>query len=160
MTLEELIASNPDPRELKRALAVKMRMQGLKHREIQPVLGVHSSYISRWESRYREQGVAGLRLGHQGSSGYLSETQRQAVIDWIKQTPQRTLWEVIDYIEYSYGVVYRSLQSYYELLKSAGMSWHQGRKADATQPSLHGGWNAHQAKVPDLMNLWCSSTTK
>lgn len=47
MTLEKLIASNPDPRELKRALAVKMRIQGLKHREIQPVLGVQSSYISR-----------------------------------------------------------------------------------------------------------------
>ena len=72
MTLEELIASNPDPRELKRALAVKMRIQGHKHREIQPVLGVHSSYISRWESRYQEQGVAGLRLKYRGSEGYLS----------------------------------------------------------------------------------------
>ena len=31
MTLEELIATQPDPRELKRALAVKMRVQGMKH---------------------------------------------------------------------------------------------------------------------------------
>ena len=38
MTLEKLIASNPDPRELKRVLAVKMRLQGMKHREIQEVL--------------------------------------------------------------------------------------------------------------------------
>ena len=44
MTLEELIASDPEPRELKRALAVKMRLQGMKHHQIQPVLGVHSSY--------------------------------------------------------------------------------------------------------------------
>ena len=42
MTLEELIASNPDLKELKRALAVKMRIQIVKHREIQPVLGVYS----------------------------------------------------------------------------------------------------------------------
>ena len=28
MTLEELIASNPDPRELKRAFVVQMRIQG------------------------------------------------------------------------------------------------------------------------------------
>ena len=143
MTLEELIASNPDPRELKRALAVKMRIQGHKHREIQPVLGVHSSYISRWESCYREQGVAGLRLKYRGSLGYLSSRQRRAVVEWIKQKTQRTLWEVIDHIESRYDLVYRSMQSYYELLKSAGMSWHQGVK-----------------KVPDTMNLWCRLTTK
>ena len=143
MTLEELIASNPDPRELKRALAVKMRIQGHKHREIQPVLGVHSSYISRWESRYQEQGVAGLRLKYRGSEGYLSSKQRLAVIEWIGQKTQRTLWEVIDHIENSYDVVYRSLQSYYELLHNAGMSWHQGVK-----------------KVPDTMNLWCRPITR
>lgn len=143
MTLEELIASNPDPRELKRALAVKMRIQGLKHREIQAVLGVQSSYISRWERRYREEGLAGLSLRHKGSSGYLSNSQRQAVIEWIKQETQRNLWELVDHVEHVYGVVYRSLQSYYDLLKSAGMSWHQGRK-----------------KIPSMMNLWCSSTTK
>ena len=34
MTLEELIASNLDPRELKRALAIKIRIQGHKHRLI------------------------------------------------------------------------------------------------------------------------------
>ena len=143
MTLEELIESNPDPRELKRALAVKMRLEKLKHRQIQVILGVSSNYISRWESRYREQGVEGLRLAHKGSQGYLSEEQRHAVIDWIAQKSQRTLWEVIEHIELSYGVSYRSLQSYYELLKSAGMSWHQGQK-----------------KVPNMMNLWCSDTTR
>ena len=143
MTLEELIESNPDPRELKRALAVKMRLEKLKHRQIEPILRVSSNYISRWESRYRDQGVEGLRLAHKGSQGYLSEEQRHAVIDWIAQKSQRTLWEVIEHIESSYGVSYRSLQSYYELLKSAGMSWHQGQK-----------------KVPNMTNLWCSSITR
>ncbi|NJO99077.1 MAG: transposase [Pleurocapsa sp. CRU_1_2] len=143
MTLEELIASNPEPRELKRALAVKMRIQGLKHREIKSVLGVYSSYISRWESRYREQGVEGLRLQYRGSQGYLNLREKVAVIEWIGQKTQRTVWEVIDYIENSYDVVYRSLQSYYELLHSAGMSWHQGVK-----------------KVPELMNLWCRPITR
>ncbi len=47
MTLEELIASQPEPRELKRALVVKMRIQGMKLREIQALLGVYSS------SKYR-----------------------------------------------------------------------------------------------------------
>lgn len=143
MTLEELIASQPDPRELKRALVVKMRIEGMKHREIQAILGVSSSYISRWEKSYREQGVEGIRLKHKGSTGYLNESERIAVIDWIQQKAQRNLWEVIDHIEGSYGVIYRSLQSYYDLLKNAGMSWHKGRK-----------------KVPNMMNLWCANATK
>ena len=143
MTLEELITSQPDPRELKRALAVKMRIQGMKHREIQDILGVHSSYISRWSKSYREQGVEGIRIKHRGSCGYLNQKERIAVKNWIKQKKQRTLWDVIEHIEQNYKVVYRSMQSYYELLKSAGMSWHKGRK-----------------KVPDTMNLWCSNITK
>ena len=143
MTLEEFIASNPDPRELKRALSVKMRVEGFKHRDIQPVMGVHSSYISRWESRYREGGIAGLRLAYKGSCGYLNQDERQAVMDWIAQEPHRNLWDVIDHIEHGYGVVYRSLQSYYDLLKGAGMSWHQGRK-----------------KALATMNQWRSSTPR
>ena len=128
MRLEEFIDSNPEPREQKRALAVKMRSEGMKHRQIQPILGVSSNYISRWEQRHREQGVEGLKLAHKGSQGYLSDKQRQTVITWIAQESQRNLWDVIDHIESNYGVRYRSLQSYYDLLKSAGMSWHQGQK--------------------------------
>lgn len=143
MNLEEFIASNPDPRELKRALSVKMRVEGLKHREIQSILGVESSYISRWEKRYREEGLAGILLGHKGSSGYLSKSQREDVIKWMKKETQRNLVELIDHIEQVYGVVYRSLQSYYELFKNAGMSWHRGRK-----------------KIPSMMSVWYSSTIK
>lgn len=143
MTLEELIASNPDPRELKRALAVKMRLQGMKHREIQEVLAVHSSYISRWERKYREGGLEKIRLGYRGSKGYLDEKKRVAVIKWIEQKSERNLWEVIDHLEKKYGVIYRSMQSYYQLLKSAGMSWQKGRK-----------------KVPAMTHLWCRSTTE
>ena len=143
MTLEELIASQPDPRELKRALAVKMRVKGMKHREIQEILGVHSSYISRWSKSYQEQGIEGILLKHKGSCGYLSQEERVIVKKWIRQKRQRTLWDVIEHIEQNYKVVYRSMQSYYDLLKSAGMSWHKGRK-----------------KVPDTMNLWYSNITK
>lgn len=143
MTLEELIASQPDSRELKRALTVKMRIQGMKHREIQEILGVHSSYITRWSKSYQEQGIEGILLKHKGSRSYLSQKQRIAVKNWIKQKKQRTLWDVIEHIEQNYKVVYRSMQSYYDLLKSAGMSWQKGRK-----------------KVPDTINLWCSNITK
>ena len=143
MNIEEFIASNPDPRELKRAIAVKMRLSGLKHREIQPILGVQSSYISHWEQCYQDQGVDGFRLGYRGSAGYLSAAQRQAVTTWIAQQPERTLWEVMEHVEQTYNVVYSSSQSYYDLLKAAGMSWHQGQK-----------------NTLGLTRQWSSSTTR
>ena len=142
MTLEELIDSQPDSRELKRALVVKMRIKGMNHREIE-ILGVHSSYISRWSKSYREQGIKGIRIKHKGSSGYLNQKERTAVKNWIREKKQRTLWDVIEHVEQKYKIVYRSMQSYYDLLKGAGMSWHRRRK-----------------KVPDTISLWYSSTTK
>ena len=39
-SLAAFIASNPDARELKRALAVQMTLLGLKQRTIQSILGV------------------------------------------------------------------------------------------------------------------------
>ena len=143
MTLEELITCNPDPRELKRALVVKMRIQGMKHREVQEILSVHSSYISRWEKRYQTEGVEGIRLRYQGSKGYLSPEEKIAVINWIQEKAERALWEVIDHIEQHYGIVYRSIQSYYDLLSKAEMSWQKGKK-----------------KVHGTMNLWCWSKIK
>jgi len=143
MELDEFIASNPDPRELKRAIAVQMRLQGFKHAQIQPVLGVRSSTISEWEQRYRNDGVEGLRLGYRGSTGYLSSEERAAVIAWIQQEKQRELWEVIDYIAETYEVTYSSLQSYYEILKAAGMSWQKGQK-----------------KAPSTTQRWCGDTTR
>jgi len=94
--LDEFIASSPDPRELKRAIAVQMRLQGVKHAQIQPALGVRSSTISEWEQRYRNDGVEGLWLGYRGRTGYLSSEERAAAIAWIQQEKQRELREVID----------------------------------------------------------------
>ena len=128
MNLEDFIASNPDPRELKRAIAVRMREQGFKHRAIQATLGASSGYISEWEQRYREFGVEGLRLGHKGSSGYLNKAQRQEIIEWLQQEKQRNLEDLVEYIQENYEITYKSLQSYYELLHQAGMSWHKGAK--------------------------------
>ncbi len=108
MDLEEFIASNPEPRELKRAIVVKMPIEGLKHREIGTILGVQSSYISPWEKPYREQGLEGLYLSHKGSYGDLSKLHLHVVIKWLQEETQRNLWELVDHIEQVYGVVYRS----------------------------------------------------
>ena len=126
--LSQFIQDNPDPRELKRALAVQMVLQDYRHREIQSVLQVSSGFISKWIQAFDKQGVEGLRLQHKGSTGYLDAQQRQAVLEWLKQKNYWDLQELQIYLENSYGVVFRSLQSYYELFHQAGISWKKTQK--------------------------------
>ena len=128
MTLEEFIDNNPDPRELKRALAVKMRGSGYTHRKIPEILNVVSSFISKWEQRYIEQGVEGLKLGYSGRESYLSSQERKEVIQWLKQKGEWNKDELIEHLQKQYQVSYSSLQSYYELFSDAGISWHKGVK--------------------------------
>ena len=70
--LEAFIESNPDPRELKRALAVRMAIEGYKHREIIKILQVSSGFISKWKQEFILNGIEGLKLNYQRSKGYLS----------------------------------------------------------------------------------------
>ena len=97
--LNEFIQSNPDPRELKRALAVQMFLKGYKHREIQEILGVSSGFISKWVRLYKLLGVSGLRLGYQGSVGYLEPAQRQSVITWLRSKDYWNLAELQAHIK-------------------------------------------------------------
>jgi putative transposase len=126
--LTELIESNPDSRELKRAVAVQMFLSGLKHREIQAILSVSSGFISKWTQLYDLGGVAKLKRGHRGSSGYLSAAQRAGVISWIKTRSYWHLPELQAHLEDEYQVVFKSKQSYYDLLTEAGLSWKKSQK--------------------------------
>jgi hypothetical protein len=47
--LIEFIQTTPDPRELKRALAVQMVMQNYKHSEIGNILRVSVGFVSKWK---------------------------------------------------------------------------------------------------------------
>lgn len=126
--LSQLIQDNPDSRELKRALAVQMVRQDYRHREIESILQVSSGFISKWTQAYEQQGVEGLRLQYKGSVGYLDAGQRQAVIEWLGQKNYWNLQELQTHLDESYGVVFQSNQSYYELFKEAGISWKKTQK--------------------------------
>jgi len=75
--LDKFIGSNPKPRELKRALAVKMLAQGLKTETIQQALGVSAPFISKWKVQYAWNGIQALKVKYQGSKGYLSQRDRR-----------------------------------------------------------------------------------
>ena len=89
-SLTEFIASHPDARELKRALAVHMTPLGFKHRTIQAILGVQSSFISTWKKHYQAEGLNRLRLGSKGSRPYLSADQRTPINAWLANRSPRS----------------------------------------------------------------------
>lgn len=128
--LDKIINESLDAREVKRALSVKLVQAGEKPSEVSGWLNVSEAYISKWKGRYEESGAEALRMGYTGDAGYLSQEQRREVIGWIKSLEQVSVEQVRDYIEEQYQVVYRSKQSYYELLDAGGMSYHKSEKVN------------------------------
>ena len=128
--LTEFIRSNPDPRELKRALAVKMVKQGQSYYQTRDTLGVSLSFISKYLQKFEREGIEGLKLKHKGSNGYLTVPQKQAVLNWLKQKDYWQLSELQTQIEVEYGIVFASLQSYYSLFAEAGISWKKTQKSN------------------------------
>ena len=126
--LDEIINEARDAREVKRAVRVKMSVQGFSPEQICRVLNVSLQYVSKWKGWYEASGGAVLRLGYRGSESYLGEAERQAIVQWIGTQETVSVEAVRDYIEEHYGVVYRSKQSYYELLEAGGMSYHRSEK--------------------------------
>ena len=130
-SLSAFISSNPDARELKRALAVQMTLLGIKQGAIQAILGVQSSFISTWKKRYLSEGVACFRLGYKGSQPYLSADQRAQIHAWLVPQSQPSVASLASYIQTQFGVVFKSSQSYYAILAQAGYRW---KKTPARQP--------------------------
>jgi transposase len=126
--LIEFIQANPDPRELKRALAVQMMMQNYKHSTIGNILGVSVGFVNKWKYIFLEQGVVGLELKYKGSKSYLSPAQKQIVLTWLKQKNYWHLSELQEYLEDNFDVVFKSNQSYYDLFKQANISWKKTQK--------------------------------
>ena len=82
--LEAFIKSDIDARELKRAIAVKMAFSGNIYHEISKILGVSKFFVGYWKKQFETKGIAGIKLGHKGSKGYLTSGQNTEVIEWLK----------------------------------------------------------------------------
>lgn len=120
--LTEFIQSNPEARELKRAMAVKMALQGTLYSKITKLLGMHKSCITTWRQKFEAKGLDGIKLAYKGASSYLSPEQRVETITWLQTREYWNLDELVTYLDEYYGVIYKSKQSYYELLSAAGIS--------------------------------------
>lgn len=131
MLLLEAMIDAKEGREIKRAVAVKMVLQGFQTKDICELLDVSDAFVSKWKIIYHQQGAEGWRLHYRGSEGFLTDVQREEVIVEWRCRESCGVGELRDWIESRYGVVYTSKQSYYDLLAEMAMSW---RKAPPENP--------------------------
>ena len=129
--LAQFLNEPRDSREYRRALAVKMALQGYMVEFIADVLNVSPGFVSQVKKAYQANGVSALVLKYQGNQPYLSEDERQAVVLWIQAQKEWNVEHLAQYIEETYDVVFQSRQSYYQLLSDAGISY---KKAQHTHP--------------------------
>ena len=128
--LESFIKSNPDTRELKRGLAVKMAIQEYPYKKISQLLGVSSFSIGDWKKRFKANGISGIRVGHKGSRKYLTDEQLLEIVEWLSNRAYWHLDELINYLDNQYGIIYKSKQSYYALFELANVSWKRTQKVN------------------------------
>jgi transposase len=132
-SLKFLINSNPDARELKRALAVLMVIEGHPYRIISQTLCVSEFFIGHWKKAFKAEGVEGLKLGYQGKKGYLSPDRLAKTIEWLTNKKYWHLDDLVNYLDLEHNVIYKSKQSYYDLFSSARISW---KKSVKTNPKF------------------------
>jgi transposase len=130
VVLNNLIDTTPDPREVKRGLAVKLRKMGQSIDEVAEVLNVSPGYVVKWNGGYKKEGIRGLRLKYKGSAGYLNAFQQGELIAWLKEKAHWNLSELQNHLQQSYQVIFKSKQSYYDLFKTAGISWKKTQKTN------------------------------
>ena len=118
--------------ECKRALAVKMDLKGYGHDVIADLLHVSCSFIRKWKNLYRKHGSACFSLHYKGRQPFLSAEELHEVITFLSAKEYYAIDDLRDYIEEHYDVVFKSKQSYYDLLHKAHISWKKttGRHAD------------------------------
>ena len=129
LKLEEIIDA-AEGREIKRAIAVKMVILGFKTKDICDLLEVSDAFVSKWKIIYENEGAGGLRLHYKGGPQFLTDAQRRTICFHLRDQPHYSVEELRDWIERRYSVVYQSKQSYYDLLKEAGLSWHRTQAAN------------------------------
>lgn len=117
---------------MKRAIAVKMTIQGKSYQEIKSILKVSQSFISKWKNFVLFGGIEKLKVQYKGSKSYLSLSQKAEIAQWLQSQDYCEREKLQLHIETKYGVVFQSLQSYYEILHHAKMSW---KKTQKTNPS-------------------------
>ena len=119
--------------ECKRSLSLKMQEAGISTDKICKVLSVSRPFVSKWKKKYSTEGLSCLPVQYEGRPSYLSDEERSEIISHISEQEQYSLPKLVEYIRSTYGVVFKSKQSYYDLLSAGGLSWHKTQKVNPKQ---------------------------
>ncbi|OUD12550.1 helix-turn-helix domain-containing protein [Thioflexithrix psekupsensis] len=117
-----------DRREMKRALAVRMSLLGYSRPAVAEVCGCSVQFIDKWKAAYAKSGISGLKLAYKGSEGYLSDQQREHVLQWLNAFDTIAVRSLKEYLEKEWDVVYCSETSYVQLLEQAGFCYEKSQK--------------------------------
>jgi putative transposase len=97
---------------------------------------VSDAFVSKWKTRFENEGVEALKLNYKGGKGFLTADQRDEILFYLRMQPHYSVEALRDYLEYHYGVVYQSKQSYYDLLNEARLSWHKTQAANPNRDDV------------------------
>jgi len=128
--LINFINSNGDSREMKRALAVKLALQGYAYKAIENILNVSQGYISKWKKRFIKQGIQGIRLGYKGAKTKLTKEEEEETIKWLLCQEYWDLSELEIYLIEEYDVVFESKESYYKIYRKAKITRQKAEKVN------------------------------
>lgn len=116
--------------ELSRTLSLKMQEAGVSTDKICQVLSVSPQFVSKWKKKYASGGISVLAVAYEGRPSYLSSEAKSAIISHISTQEQYSLKELVAYMKEHYAVVFKSPQSYDDLLSAGGLSWHKTQKSN------------------------------
>jgi transposase len=128
--LIKFINSNGDSREMKRALAVKLALQGYVYRAIENILNVSQGYVSKWKKRFITQGIPGLRLGYRGAKTKLTREEKESTIQWLSCQEYWDISELEIYLIEEYDVIFESKESYYKIYRKAKITRQKAEKVN------------------------------
>ena len=117
--LTRFIDSHPDPREMKRAIAVKLALKGYVYKKISEILNVSQPFVSKWKNVFNQSGIEGLKIKYKGAKKKLNIFQEEETIKWILCQEYWDISELEIYLIEEYDVVFKSKESYYKIYKKA-----------------------------------------
>ncbi len=112
---------------MKRALAVKLALQGYVYRAIKNILNVSQGYVSKWKKRFITQGIPCLRLGYRGAKTKLT-TEEESTIKWLLCQEYWDISELEIYLIEEYDVIFKSKKSYYKIYRKAKITRQKAEK--------------------------------
>jgi putative transposase len=135
--LAAFLAEPRDSREYRRAMAVKLALQGIPYPQVGALLDVTPSFVCQVKQRYLQDGVDGLTRNYHGAKPLLDQATRAAVITWLQTSQQWSLLALKQHLEQTYQVVFQSKQSSYDLLAEAGLRYKKTQAINPKQDPAH-----------------------